>query len=101
MSSKTKGANYMQMNKPLTEVILKHKEHQSAQELATTLEKIAQKLRAEGQFTFVQGTEQVIVAPGDEVKVSYEYTKKGDKHSFEIEFDWYEGTKAQEKMGIE
>ena len=48
----------------------------------------------------MQGTEQVIVAPSDQVKVSYEYTKKGDKHSFEIEFDWYEGAKAQGKMGI-
>ncbi len=91
----------MQPTKPVTEVLLKHKEHQSAHEFAATLEKIAQKLRAERQFTFVQGTEQVIVAPGDQVKVSYEYTKKGDKHSFEIEFDWYEGARAQGKMGIE
>lgn len=91
----------MQPTKSVTEVLLKHKEQQSPQELATTLEKIAQKLRTEGQFTFVKGTEQVVVAPSDQVKVSYEYTKKGDKHSFEIEFDWYEDAKAQGKMGIE
>ncbi|MFF5995960.1 amphi-Trp domain-containing protein [Lysinibacillus sp. KU-BSD001] len=93
----------MQANKPVTEVLLKHKEHQSIQELAETLEKIAQKLRTEGQFIFVQGTEQVVVAPSGQVKVEYEYTKKGEKHSFEIEFDWYEGIHPKQKlsMGIE
>ena len=59
----------MQPTKPVTEVLLKHKEQQSVQELAATLEKMAQKLRTEGQFTFVQGTEQVMVAPSNQVKV--------------------------------
>jgi amphi-Trp domain-containing protein len=90
----------MQPNKPITEVLLKHKEQQSVQEFAMILEEIAQKLKVEKKFTFVQGTEQTIVSPTGQLKVEYEYTKKGDRHSFEIEFDWREGTTEQGKMGI-
>lgn len=88
-------------NKPKTQVIIKHKEQQDLQQFATMLEKIAQKLKEEGQFTFVQGTEQIVVSPSDYLKVEYEYTVKGDKHSFEIEFDWFVGDKARQKMEIE
>ena len=91
----------MQMNKPLTEVILKHKEHQGVEEFAVTLEKIAQKLREDGKFTFIQGSKQIHISPNDQLKVTYEYVIKGDKHSFEIQFDWLEGSKGYEKMGIE
>ena len=91
----------MQMNKPLTEVLLKHKEHQHVEEFAQTLEIIAQKLRNEGKFTFIQGTKQINIAPNDQLKVTYEYVTKGDKHSFEIQFDWLEGSKGYAKMGIE
>lgn len=91
----------MQPNKPVTEVLLKHKERQDVQEFAMMLEKIAQKLKEDGKFTFVQGTEQVVVSPDGQLKVDYEYTKKGDHHSFEIEFDWHEGAKTQGKIGIQ
>ncbi|MBM4761228.1 amphi-Trp domain-containing protein [Bacillus sp. B15-48] len=88
-------------NKPVTEVLLKHKEQQSTVEFATMLEKIAEKLKTEGQFTFVQGEEQILVQPASQVKVEYKYTQRGDKHSFEIEFDWYTGESQQKSMGIE
>lgn len=93
----------MNQTKPITEVLLKHKEHQSLEEFAATLEKIASKLRTEGKFTFVQDTQQKVVAPTGQVKVEYEYTKKGDKHKFEIEFDWMEGVESPKKsdMSIE
>lgn len=86
--------------KPPTQVILKHKEHQDVQQFATMLEKIAQKLKEEGQFTFIQGTEQIAISPSDQLKVEYKYTVKGDKHSFEIEFDWYTGEKKNQKIEI-
>ncbi len=87
--------------KPMTEVVLKHKERQSVVEFATMLEAIAQKLKENGEFTFIQGTEQTVVGPTEPLKIEYSYTKKGDKHSFEIEFDWYTGTQAPKKMTIE
>lgn len=91
-------------NNPVTVVLLKHKEQQSLEQFATMLEKIAQKLREEGQFTFIQGDKQIQVTPSNELKVSYEYSKKSNKHSFEIEFDWLKddnNTPNFSKMGIE
>jgi len=88
-------------NKPMTEVILKHKERQSIAEFAATLETIAKKLKENGEFTFVQDTEPTVVNPSEQLKIEYSYTKKGDKHSFEIEFDWYTGTETPKKMTIE
>jgi len=90
----------MQQNKPVTDVLLKHKEHQQVEQFAMTLEKIAQKLRQNGHFTFVQGDKQIQVIPNEELKVTYEYTKKLDKHSFEIQFDWIEGEPKYGKMVI-
>lgn len=87
-------------NKPMTEVILKHKER-SVAEFAATLETIAKKLKENGEFTFVQDTEPTVVSPSEQLKIEYSYTKKGDKHSFEIEFDWYTGTETPKKMTIE
>lgn len=84
-----------------SQLILKHKEQQNVREFAEMLEKIAQKLKEEGQFTFVQGNEPVVVKPSELVKVEYEYVTKGDKHSFEIEFDWYTGEREKKKMLIE
>lgn len=91
----------MEGAKPTTQVLLKHKEHQNVQEFAAMLEKIAQKLRDEGKFTFVQGTEQIEVIPTEQLKVNYEYTVKGDRHEFEIEFKWYTGERTANKMTIE
>ena len=87
-------------NKPLTEVLINHKEQQSLSDFASTLETIAKKLREEGQFVFVQGEEQVEVQPSEQVKAEFKYTKKGDKHSFEMEMDWYLGEKETKTMGI-
>lgn len=86
--------------KPVTKVLINHKQKQDLNEFATILETIAQKLRQEGQFTFMQGTEEVVVQPSQVVKVEFEYTTKGDKHSFEIEFDWYEGDAGPKNMTI-
>lgn len=88
-------------NKPMTEVILKHKERQSVAEFAATLETIAKKLKENGEFTFVQDAEPTVVSPSEQLKIEYSYTKKGDKHSFEIEFDWYTGKETPKKMTIE
>lgn len=89
-----------EQRKPVTQVLIKHKEQQNVYEFATTLEKIAQKLKENGSFTFVQGNDQVEVSPSEQIKIEYEYTLKGDKHSFEIEFDWYTGEREPKKMGI-
>ncbi|WP_107943175.1 amphi-Trp domain-containing protein [Metasolibacillus fluoroglycofenilyticus] len=88
-------------NKPVSEVLIKHKEQQNVEEFATTLEAIAQKLKENGEFTFVRGTEPTTVRPSEQLKIEYSYTKKGDKHSFEIEFDWYTGNEALKKITIE
>lgn len=91
----------MENNQKLTtNVLIKHKETTNVHEFATVLETIAKKLRDEGQFFFMQGDEEVNVKPSDNVKVEYEYTTKGDKHSFEIEFDWIEGDAGPKSMGI-
>ncbi|NSL52501.1 amphi-Trp domain-containing protein [Calidifontibacillus erzurumensis] len=90
-----------EMTKPATQVLLKHKEQLSPMDFAAMLEKVAQKLKEEGKFTIVQGEEQVIVQPTGQIKVEFKYTQKGDKHSFEIEFDWYEGEQAPKSMTIE
>ncbi|MDX5475866.1 MAG: amphi-Trp domain-containing protein [Bacillaceae bacterium] len=87
-------------NKPVTEVLINHKEQQSLNEFASALETIAKKLREEGQFVFVQGEEQVEVQPSEQVMAEFKYTIKGDKHSFEMEMDWYTGEKATKSMGI-
>ena len=65
------------------------------------LRKSAQKLKQEGKFTFIQGTEQIEVAPSNQLKVDYTYTVKGDKHEFEIEFEWSPNSKVENKMTIE
>ncbi|MFO7318015.1 MAG: amphi-Trp domain-containing protein [Bacilli bacterium] len=91
----------MNEQKPQPQVLIKHKEVQSVQAFAAMLEKMAQKLKQEGKFTFVQGTEQVEVAPGDPVKVDYKYTVKGDKHEFEIEIEWSPNRASAGKMSIE
>lgn len=91
----------MKTNKPTREVLVKHKEHQHVHEFATMLEKIAKKLKEEGKFSFVQGSEQIEIAPSEQLKAEYEYVVKGDKHEFEIEFEWYTGERATQSMKIE
>lgn len=91
----------MEGAKPTAQVLMKHKEHQTVQEFASMLEKIAQKLREDGKFTFVQGTEAIEVIPAQQLKVDYKYTVKGDQHEFEIEFKWYTGERTLMKMTIE
>lgn len=87
-------------NRPVTQVLIDHKEHQSLNEFATMLEVIAKKLREEQQFVFMQGEKEVVVSPSDRVKAEYKYGVKGDKHSFEIEFDWYTGESETKTMNI-
>ncbi|MGY3750421.1 amphi-Trp domain-containing protein [Vagococcus acidifermentans] len=88
-------------NKPLTEVLIDREDHQTLLEFATTLEKIAEKLKTEGSFTMVEGTKENVIQPSEQLEVEYKYEKKGDKHSFEIEFEWYTGEKASQTMTIE
>ncbi|EOT26342.1 amphi-Trp domain-containing protein [Enterococcus saccharolyticus] len=91
----------MREPKPLTEVLVDYEEKQSLVAFATTLETLAKKLKEQGSFQFVQGTETIPVIPSEQLKVEYKYTKKADKHSFEIEFDWIEGQKIISPMSIE
>ena len=94
------GDNMSRQDRPVTQVLINHKEHQSLNEFAAMLETIAKKLREEQQFVFMQGEKQVEVSPSERVKVEYEYEVKGDKHSFEIEFDWYTGESEAKTMEI-
>ncbi|MCD8511952.1 MAG: amphi-Trp domain-containing protein [Bacillus sp. (in: Bacteria)] len=91
----------MKEAKPVTNVVLKHKEKQTLEEFAVVLESIAKKLKEKGEFTFTQGGEAISIAPGRIIKAEYEYTTKGNKHSFEIEIDWYEGEEELKSMSIE
>ena len=91
----------MKTGKQAAQVLIKHKEHQNMHQFADMLERIAQKLREEGKFTFVQGTEQIEVSPAEQLKAEYEYTVKGDKHEFEIEFKWHTGDNAPQSMKIQ
>lgn len=74
--------------------ILDHKEHQSLNEFAETLEVIAKKLKDEASFTLQQGDREIDIAPNSLVEVEYSYKIKGDKHEFEIELEWREDGKG-------
>lgn len=87
--------------KPVTEVLLDREDRQTLVEFATTLETIARKLKEKGAFILTEGEREIFVNPADTLKVEYSYEKKGDKHSFEIEFDWRTGDQASKKMGIQ
>jgi amphi-Trp domain-containing protein len=91
----------MEEKKAASQKLVKHKEKQSVIEFATILEKMAKKLKEEGKFTFVQGTEHIEVSPASKLKVEYEYEVKGDKHEFEIEFEWTTGEDDVKSMDIE
>ncbi|WP_096272548.1 amphi-Trp domain-containing protein [Paucisalibacillus globulus] len=91
----------MEENKSTSQKLVKHKEKQSVIEFATILEKMAKKLKEEGKFTFVQGTKHIEVFPSNQLKVEYEYEVKGDKHEFEIEFEWITGDNDGKSMDIE
>lgn len=86
--------------KPVTEVLLDREERQTLLEFAETLETIARKLKEKGAFTLTEGKREIVVEPADTLKVEYSYEKKGDKHSFEIEFDWRTGDQTPNKMSI-
>lgn len=75
--------------KPATQVLVKHKETQSLLEFAAMLESIAKKLKEDQKFMITQGNEVVEIEPSNQLKVEIEYEIKRDKHSFEIEIDWY------------
>lgn len=83
--------------KPAAVKVIKHKELQPVAAFANMLETIAKKIKEEQQFTFVQGEKSTVIKLSDQVKVEIEYETKGDKHSFEIEFEWYTG-EAQPKQ---
>ncbi|MGX7014543.1 amphi-Trp domain-containing protein [Vagococcus silagei] len=86
--------------KTLTKVIIDREEKQSLLEFATVLETIASRIRKDQSFIFTEGDKQTVITPTDPLKVEYKYEIKGDKHSFEIEFDWYEGQSKNESFSI-
>lgn len=88
-------------NKPVTEVLIDHEEKQTLVAFATTLETIAKKLKEDGHFEFVQGTESIPINPPEQIVAEYKYEKKGAKHSFEIELEWQEGQKGPQSMSIQ
>lgn len=88
-------------NKPVTKVLIDYEEKQSLVAFATTLETIAKKLKEDGAFHFVQGEQTIPIIPGEMVEGEFKYEVKGDKHSFEIELEWYEGVHAKQSMKIE
>lgn len=84
------------VQKKLTQVLVDHKEMQSREQFATMLETIAQKLRNEGKFTFIQGEKVVEVNPSAQLQVEVKYEVKRNKHAFEIEFEWRPGEESQQ-----
>lgn len=90
----------MKETRTLANVIIDHKEKQTLEEFASMLEKLAQKLKDQGSFVFVQNDKETLVQPSSILKTEVKYIQKGTKHSFEIEFDWNEGEKGPEKMEI-
>jgi amphi-Trp domain-containing protein len=91
----------MEEKQATTQKLIDHKEKQSVIEFATMLEKMAKKLKEDGKFTFVQGTERIEVSPINQLKVEYEYEVKGDKHEFEMEIEWNAGENTVKTMNIE
>lgn len=77
--------------KNVTQKIVDVKQVQSKEEFASMLEKIAQRLKMDGHFILIDDHVEHIITPSNQLKVELSYEKKVDKHSFEIEFDWYEG----------
>ncbi|MGO2083121.1 amphi-Trp domain-containing protein [Vagococcus sp.] len=86
--------------KKTTEVMIDREEKQTVAELALFLETMAIKLKEAQSFSFIEGDKQTLISPSDPLKVEYKYEKKGDKHSFEIEFDWYEGNAKRPPFSI-
>ena len=84
-----------------TEKIVDQKVHQNLDDFAQTLETIAQKLREDGKFTFVQGEDSIEIEPSEQVKVEYEYEIEDGKHEFEIEFEWYPDAPSARDIKIE
>lgn len=87
-------------DKPVTKVLIDREDRQSLLEFATTLEAIAKKLKEDGSFIMTEGNKETVISPSEHLKVEYSYEIKGEKHSFEIEFDWYTGDKAQSGFTI-
>ena len=77
--------------KPEKVRVVDRKEHVSLGEFADTLELIAKKLREDGSFNLIEGTKETLITPGNKLEVEYSYTTRGDKHEFEIEFEWNDG----------
>ncbi|MGM9926794.1 MAG: amphi-Trp domain-containing protein [Bacillus sp. (in: firmicutes)] len=90
----------MKQHRTESNVLVDYEEKQTVGELAELLESIAQKLKNQGTFAFVQNDNETIVQPNERVKTEVKYTQKGAKHSIEIEFDWIEGAKAPSKIEI-
>lgn len=89
----------MKEQKPAKNILIDYATNLTRNELADFLEKIAEKIRQEGSFTFVQNEQDVQINFAEQVKTEIEYEQQGDKHEFEIEIKWYEGQK-QGKMEI-
>ncbi|WP_077216031.1 amphi-Trp domain-containing protein [Bacillus kwashiorkori] len=97
--SEQKPEQKQEKTKPIKQVKFENEESQCVHEFATMLETIARKLKEDGKFVIAHGEDEIIVSPTNELSVELEYEVKGDKHSFEIEFEWYEG-KDKNKVRI-
>lgn len=85
--------------KPSTNVLIDYATNLTQNEVADFLEKIAAKIREEGEFTFVQNEQDIPITFSDHIKTEIEYKQKGERHTFEIELKWYEN-KNQGKIKI-
>lgn len=84
----------MKEQKPTKNVLIDYAANLTQNELADFLAKIAEKIRQEGSFTFVQNEQDVQIHFAKQVKTEIEYIQQGNKHEFEIEIKWYEGQKT-------
>ncbi len=94
MNGINQGPGNKKQNKPAKKILVDSEQVQNLQEFTSMLETLTSRLKEQGSFTITQGTEAVQVQPADQVEVEIKYEIKGDKHSFELELEWYEGQKG-------
>lgn len=80
-----------EQGKPRKQVFVNVEEQRSVEDIGKFLVEIGQKLAGEGSFSLSQGGQSYQVAPSGQVELEVQYKTKGDKHTFEVEIEWWPG----------
>lgn len=84
-----------------TNVLLKHEEKMSREQVASILESVASKLREKGSFTISLGEKTQVIEPAETVTFEIELEEKNGEYELEFELEWKEGKITSEQLTIE